>query len=76
MSDHDSYSDSLCLSFVADFLVPSVVFNAGFASPLRWHWKGLDCPLRRGFPKKVHQLSVHFVRVCPGYAVRPVFYDR
>jgi len=30
--------------------------------------------LRRGFPKKAHQLSVHFVCVSPGYAVRPVFH--
>ncbi len=32
----------------------------------------LDCALGRSFPKKVHQLSVHLVRVCPSYAVRSV----
>jgi hypothetical protein len=34
----------------------------------------LDCSLRRSFPKKIHQLSVHFLRVCPGYTVRPVLH--
>ena len=36
----------------------------------------LDCALGRSFPKKVHQLSVHLVRVCPSYAVRSVPHHR
>jgi len=31
-------------------------------------WR-LDCALRSSFPKKVDQLSVHFLGVSPGYAV-------
>jgi hypothetical protein len=34
----------------------------------------LNCSLRRSFPKKTYQLSVHFLRVCPGYTVRPVLH--
>src|SRR5436190_15666862 len=30
--------------------------------------------LRSPFPQEVHQLTIHFVRMCPSYAVRPIFH--
>src|SRR6202790_25087 len=56
---------------VNDEICPKRQFHANNVALRR-----LDCVLRRSFPEKVQQLSVHFVCVCPGYAVRPVLYDR
>src|SRR4029077_11015728 len=30
--------------------------------------------LRSPFPQEVHQLTIHFVRMCPSYAVRPILH--
>jgi hypothetical protein len=64
-----------CLSVVDDFL--TVSFKSEFRKlSILATLSGLDCALRRSFSKKARQLSVHFVRVCPGYAVRPVLHHR
>src|SRR5438270_2214613 len=31
--------------------------------------------LRSPFSQEVHKLTIYFVRVCPSYAVRPIFHD-
>jgi hypothetical protein len=33
-----------------------------------------DCQPGFGLAKEVHQLAIHFVRVGPGYAVRPILH--
>ena len=34
------------------------------------------CVFRSSFPQEVHQLVIHFLRVGPGDAVRPILHDR
>ncbi len=34
------------------------------------------CALGNTLPEKIHQFRVHFIGMCPGYAVRPTLHDQ